>query len=41
LLAEIDTPEVDQQLRQARAELATAQANLKLAAITARRKRIC
>ena len=27
LLAEIDTPEVDQQLRQARADLATAQAN--------------
>jgi RND family efflux transporter MFP subunit len=38
LLAEIDTPEVDQQLRQARADLATAQANLKLAAITAGRK---
>ena len=37
LLAEIDTPEVDQQLRQARADLATAQANLKLAAITATR----
>jgi RND family efflux transporter MFP subunit len=37
LLAEIDTPEVDQQLRQARADLATAHANLKLAAITARR----
>src|ERR1700730_290518 len=37
LLAEIDTPEVDQQLRQARADLATAQANLKLAAITAKR----
>jgi multidrug resistance efflux pump len=28
LLAEIDTPEVDQQLRQARADLAAAQANL-------------
>src|ERR1700728_967274 len=28
LLAEIETPEVDQQLRQARADLATAQANL-------------
>jgi RND family efflux transporter MFP subunit len=37
LLAEIDTPEVDQQLRQARADLATARANLKLAAITATR----
>jgi RND family efflux transporter MFP subunit len=37
LLAEIDTPEVDQQLRQARADLATAQANLRLAAITAKR----
>ena len=37
LLAEIDTPEVDQQLRQARADLSTAQANLNLAAITARR----
>jgi len=37
LLAEIDTPEVDQQLRQARADLATAQANLQLAAITAKR----
>jgi RND family efflux transporter MFP subunit len=36
-LAEIDTPELDQQLRQARADLATAQANLQLAAITARR----
>jgi RND family efflux transporter MFP subunit len=37
LLAEIDTPEVDQQLRQARADLATAQANLQLASITAKR----
>ena len=37
LLAEIDTPEVDQQLRQGRADLATAQANLQLAAITAKR----
>jgi len=37
LLAEIETPEVDQQLRQARADLATAQANLSLAAITATR----
>jgi RND family efflux transporter MFP subunit len=37
LLAEIETPEVDQQLRQARADLATAQANLSLAVITATR----
>ncbi|MGO8917573.1 MAG: efflux RND transporter periplasmic adaptor subunit [Stellaceae bacterium] len=37
LLAEIDTPEVDDQLRQARADLATAEATLKLAAITAER----
>ena len=37
LLAEIDTPEVDQQLAQARADLATAQANVKLAGITAQR----
>jgi len=37
LLAEIETPEVDQQLRQARADLATAEANLNLAQITARR----
>jgi RND family efflux transporter MFP subunit len=37
LLAEIETPEVDQQLRQARADLATAQANLHLAVITAER----
>jgi RND family efflux transporter MFP subunit len=37
LLAEIDTPEIDQQLRQARSDLATAQANLQLAAITAKR----
>jgi RND family efflux transporter MFP subunit len=37
LLAEIDTPEVDEQLRQARADLSTAQANLKLAEITAKR----
>jgi len=34
LLAVIETPEVDQQLQQARANLATAQANLELAAIT-------
>ena len=37
LLAEIETPEVDQQLLQARADLATAQAREKLAATTARR----
>ncbi len=37
LLADIDTPEIDQQLRQARADLATAQAALKLAEITAER----
>jgi RND family efflux transporter MFP subunit len=37
LLAQIETPEVDQQLRQARADLATARANLNLAEITAKR----
>ncbi len=37
LLAEIDTPEVDAQLAQARADLGTSQANLKLAGITAQR----
>jgi len=37
LLAEIETPEVDQQLSQAHADLATAQANLNLAEITANR----
>lgn len=37
LLAEIETPEVDAQLRQAQADLATAQANLHLAEITAAR----
>ena len=37
LLAEIETPEVDQQLDQARADLATAQANLHLAQTTAAR----
>jgi RND family efflux transporter MFP subunit len=37
LLAEIDAPEVDQQLHQARADLATAQANLALSEITAKR----
>lgn len=37
LLADIDTPEVDEQLSQARADLATAQANVKLAGVTAER----
>lgn len=37
LLAEIESPEVDQQLQQARADLTTAQANLKLSQITAER----
>lgn len=37
LLAEIDAPEVDKQLMQARANLVTAQANLNLATITANR----
>jgi RND family efflux transporter MFP subunit len=37
VLAEIDTPEIDQQLLQARAELATAQANAALAKTTAAR----
>src|SRR5271157_178489 len=37
LLAEIDTPELDQQLQQARAELATAKANYDLAETTAAR----
>jgi RND family efflux transporter MFP subunit len=37
LLAEIDTPEVDAQLAQAKADLATAQANVKLAGVTAER----
>ena len=37
LLAEIDTPEVDQQLHQARADLATAEANVRLSEITANR----
>jgi len=37
LLAEIDTPEVDDQLHQARADLATAQANFRLAEKTAAR----
>jgi len=37
LLADIDTPEVDQQLSQAKADLATAQANANLSKITATR----
>ena len=37
LLAEIDTPEVNQQLRQSRADLGTTQANLNLSKITADR----
>lgn len=37
LLADIDTPDLDQQVIQARADLATAQANLSLAATTAER----
>lgn len=36
-LAEIDTPEIDEQLQQARADLATAQANFELAQRTAER----
>jgi RND family efflux transporter MFP subunit len=39
LLADIDTPELDQQLQQARADLATAQANARLAQTTAERYR--
>jgi RND family efflux transporter MFP subunit len=37
LLAEIESPEVDQQLQQAREDLSTAEANLRLAQITATR----
>lgn len=37
VLAELDTPEVDQQMRQAQADLATAQANASLANASARR----
>ena len=39
LLAEIDTPELDQQIAQARADLATAEANARLATTTAERFR--
>ena len=37
VLAEIDSPEIDQQLRSARADLATAQANARLAGVTSER----
>jgi RND family efflux transporter MFP subunit len=37
LLAEIDTPDLDQQLMQARADLSVAQANAKLSDVTAKR----
>jgi RND family efflux transporter MFP subunit len=37
-MAEIDTPEVDDQLRQARADLSNAEATLELAVVTAQRK---
>ncbi|MGH8138719.1 MAG: efflux RND transporter periplasmic adaptor subunit [Steroidobacteraceae bacterium] len=39
LLAEIESPEVDSQLRQAQADLATARANQKIAGVTAERWR--
>ncbi len=39
LLAEIDAPELEQQLQQARADMATAEANLRLAQLTADRYR--
>jgi len=39
VLADIDTPELDQQLQQARADLSTAQANARLAQTTATRYR--
>jgi RND family efflux transporter MFP subunit len=39
VLADIDTPEIDQQLEQARADLATAEANARLAQTTAERYR--
>jgi RND family efflux transporter MFP subunit len=37
ILAEIDTPEIDQQLAQSRADMVTAQANLSLSSLTATR----
>ena len=40
LLAEIESPEVDQQLSQARADLATVQANMKLAEVTMNRDQV-
>src|SRR4029077_18809911 len=39
VMADIDTPELDQQLDQARADLATAEANTRLAQLTAERYR--
>ena len=39
VMADIDTPEIDQQLAQARADLATAEANTRLAQLTAERYR--
>ena len=39
LLAEIDAPELEQQLQQARADLATAEANFRLAQVTSNRYR--
>src|SRR6476660_3380537 len=39
VLADIDTPDIDQQLEQARADLATAEANARLAQSTAERYR--
>ena len=39
LLGEIESPEVDSQLRQAQADLATAEANQKIAGLTAERWR--
>jgi RND family efflux transporter MFP subunit len=38
LMAEIETPEIDDQLRQARADLTNAEATMKLASVTAERK---
>ncbi len=38
LMAEIETPEIDDQLRQARADLVNAESTMKLASITAERK---
>ena len=37
LMADIETPEIDEQLQQARADLDTARANLQLSEITAKR----